>query len=353
MNIKNTEIGKEYPDIGEEKYYPKIANLFKKSLLKSYKKGELKRMFHPKMHGLVKARFIIPDKLPAQLKKGLFEKPAEYDAWVRFSNANRFPEKDWQKNIRGMAIKLMGVEEEKLLAHEKQAKTFDFLLASHPTLQTGSVKDLYKFMKAFTGSKLGFLWYSLTHPRKTWHSFQQFDFCTNLFSEKYFSMSAYRFSIGPAVKYAVFPNSKTMDSGVDKSDDNFLNTRLIRDLKTSEMKMDFMIQFQEDPKKMPVEDPRVEWKSSFYKIAEISFPIQEFNNKAQREYGENLSFTPWHSIEAHRPLGAPNRARKFVYEALSDFRRKQNGVKIIEEPEGFHSLTEYQKQEHEKQSTIY
>lgn len=353
MKIKNPEIGKEYPEKNESHYFPKIVNLFKKSLTKTYQQGEFKRMFHPKMHGLVKAQFIIPDNLPAHLKIGLFEKPSRYDAWVRFSNANKFPEKDWQKNLRGMAIKLMGVEGVKLLAHEKKTKTFDFLLASYPTLQIGSVKDTYHFMKAFTSPVLIFIWYSLTHPRKTLHSIRQFSLCNNLFSEKYYSMGAFKFGAVKAVKYAVFPNSETSDKQIDKNDENFLNTRLVRDLKNKEMKMDFMIQFQEDPKKMPVEDPRVEWKSTYHKIAEIRFPIQQFNSSSQREYGENLSFTPWHCIEPHKPLGAPNRTRKFVYEAISEFRRAQNGITILDEPEGFYSFAENQKKEHEEQSTLY
>ena len=34
-------------------------------------------------------------------------------------------------------------------------------------------------------------------------------------------------------------------------------------------------------------------------------------------FGENLSFTPWHSLPEHRPLGGINRARKAIYRAIS------------------------------------
>ena len=41
---------------------------------------------------------------------------------------------------------------------------------------------------------------------------------------------------------------------------------------------------------------------------------------------ENLSYTPWHSLPDHRPIGGINRARKVVYEAISKVRHDYNAV---------------------------
>jgi hypothetical protein len=60
-------------------------------------------------------------------------------------------------------------------------------------------------------------------------------------------------------------------------------------------------------------------------------PIQSFESKEQMEFGENLSFTPWHAVADLRPLGGINRARKKVYEAISARRHELNGVPM-EEP---------------------
>ena len=49
-----------------------------------------------------------------------------------------------------------------------------------------------------------------------------------------------------------------------------------------------------------------------------------FDSEAQRAFGENLSYTPWHSLAEHRPLGGINRARKVVYRAISMFRHECN-----------------------------
>jgi len=94
-----------------------------------------------------------------------------------------------------------------------------------------------------------------------------------------------------------------------------------------------MIQLQGDPGSMPIEDPTVKWDSPFIRVATIKIPNQVFDLPEQQLYGENLSFTPWHSIEAHRPLGGVNRARKLVYEQIAKFRRQRNEVNHLDEPD--------------------
>jgi hypothetical protein len=44
-----------------------------------------------------------------------------------------------------------------------------------------------------------------------------------------------------------------------------------------------------------------------------------------------MSFSPWHSLAAHRPLGAVMRVRRTVYEAAAAMRAERNG-RIIKEP---------------------
>ena len=78
-----------------------------------------------------------------------------------------------------------------------------------------------------------------------------------------------------------------------------------------------------------VEDPTVPWDetaSPYVKVATIRIPIQSFESDEQMQFGENLSFTPWHALAEHRPLGGINRARLKVYEAISARRHELNGV---------------------------
>jgi hypothetical protein len=51
---------------------------------------------------------------------------------------------------------------------------------------------------------------------------------------------------------------------------------------------------------------------------------QDCDSDWQADYGENLSFTPWHALPEHRPLGGINRAREVIYEAISTQRHTYN-----------------------------
>ena len=71
---------------------------------------------------------------------------------------------------------------------------------------------------------------------------------------------------------------------------------------------------------MPIEDPTVLWKSAWERVATIEIDAQDFDFPARWEWGNKLSFSPWHALDEHRPLGGINRARKIVYPASFDLR---------------------------------
>jgi hypothetical protein len=47
-------------------------------------------------------------------------------------------------------------------------------------------------------------------------------------------------------------------------------------------------------------------------------------------FAEDLSYNPWHSLPAHRPLGNQNRARRVIYQALSKLRHEMNARPHLE-----------------------
>ena len=67
-------------------------------------------------------------------------------------------------------------------------------------------------------------------------------------------------------------------------------------------------------------------------IADVVLSPDGFDTAAQEALGEKMSFNPWNAIEAHRPLGNLNRARKIVYSAVYAKRTSLNG-KTPFEPE--------------------
>jgi hypothetical protein len=76
-----------------------------------------------------------------------------------------------------------------------------------------------------------------------------------------------------------------------------------------------------------MEDATITWderQSPFLTVARLLIPAQTFETKGQMRFCEDLSYTPWHSLPAHRPLGSLNRIRKDVYQAISKLRHAHN-----------------------------
>ncbi|MFZ6864604.1 catalase family protein [Undibacterium sp. Ji67W] len=312
----------------EAKYIRELRKRLQAKITQEYPKGIMRRDAHPKMHGLVRAYFIVEPDLPPELRVGVFKENRRYKAWIRFSNQNGTIQPDIKNDIRGMAIKLMGVPGKKLLESEQDEQTHDFILISTDVFVTADVKEFAGLIKAFTSGALSIMWFFMTHWRAAynlWHSMLKF---ANPLHISYFSTTPYLFG-DKAVKYAVVPTTQVIDTFPAQPKVNFLRDAMVTQLSQEDAVFDFCIQIQTDAVQMPIEDPGKLWPealSPFRKVATIRIPRQNFNSEIQREFGENMSFSPWHALPEHRPLGGINRARKIVYDAISKFRHEHNHV---------------------------
>ena len=84
---------------------------------------------------------------------------------------------------------------------------------------------------------------------------------------------------------------------------------------------------------MPVDQGTVEWseaKSPPIPVATLVLPRQDINATGQTAYAENLSFSPWHSLPEHEPVGSIQQARKVVYRMSSEVRHWANGMPVVE-----------------------
>jgi hypothetical protein len=45
---------------------------------------------------------------------------------------------------------------------------------------------------------------------------------------------------------------------------------------------------------------------------------------------DGMTFSPWHGLAAHRPLGSVNRLRRQAYEKAREFRATHNGTPVVE-----------------------
>ena len=295
--------------------------------------GLVRRDAHPKHHALLRTAFVVGHDVPADLRHGIFSRPHRFDAWLRLSNGAPRVQPDEKKDQRGFALKLTGVEGPKLLEDERDAGTQDFLLASAPRFFVRTVSDYVAFAEAAAKRPriraLGFF-FGLNplawrlHELKALKS--SLTHTEDLLATRYWSQVPSR--LGPhVVKYSarpLEPAAPAVDNGPD-----FLRARLASYLATQSARFEFLVQRQRDSRRQPVEDATVEWLESgapFERVATIEIPPQQFDSPAQMALAEHLSFTPWHSLPAHEPLGGINRVRKAVYQAISAHRHTRNGV---------------------------
>jgi len=320
----------------EKQHIEDLRQRLSAKIQREYQKGVMRRDAHPKTHGVVRAYFIVEPDLPPELRVGLFGRSRRYKAWIRFSNQSATIQPDSKRDIRGMAIKLMGVPGKKLLESEADATTQDFILISTDRFVTANVREFAGLIRAMTSGTLQVIWYFLTHLRvglNLWHSMLRH---ANPLQVRYHSTTPYLFG-DRAVKYAVLPQIRHLDRIPDNPPDDYLRRAMVRQLSQEDAVFDFMVQFQTDAEKMPVEDPGKVWPeelSRFRKVATIRIPRQYFDHPLQDEFGDELSFSPWHALPEHRPLGGINRARKVVYEAISKMRHGHNHTER-KEPENW------------------
>ena len=328
---------------GEIESATQIAEIIGATLLSRYPPGHVKRDAHTKSHGCVKAEFSVEKNLEADLAKGVFIPGKTYPAWIRYSNGKANPARaDIKGDGRGMAIKLLGIEGETLLERDKMAGTQDFVMMSTPVFFVDDPEDYLSLMKLFTsdskikqklkplltafsiGIKSTKLAAQMTgkkieHPLKT----------------RYWSTVPYQLGVGSsriAIKFSARPCMPHTEVIPEEPDDNFLRHAMQETLSAGSACMEFLVQ-PRTRSSMSVEDSRTEWleeEAPFYKVATITIPEQTFDTLEQNEFCENLSFTPWHALPEHRPLGSVNRLRKVIYAHISRTRREANSVSTQE-----------------------
>lgn len=287
---------------------------------------------HPKSHGTVWAEFTVAPDLPENLRVGVFREPGKtYPAWIRFSNGSAMD--DTQGGLHGMAIKLMEVEGEKVLEDEKTAQTQDFVMGDHPVFFMRNAEEFAGFFSALAANggqpPVEFFLPNRTQELKILQAFQQKQI-NNPLAATYWSQTPYQFG-NQAIKFVVQPTSPIAEEVGTTRD--YLRSAMASYLSNRAATFDFLVQVQTNPEKMPIEDPTVEWleqDAPLQKVATIQIPPQVFDTPEQNEFGEALSFTPWHSLPEHQPLGSINRARKATYQTTSEQRHQEMGVTMGE-----------------------
>jgi len=329
-------LGEEFIPAGEEAQIDQIVEIHRHVQEQADRKlSPVPRGQHQKQHGCVEAEFVVESNLPQPLRHGLFREPRTYRALIRFSNGRAWD--DRKPDAHGMAIKLLDVEGAKVFATDPEAQTQDFVMIDSPVFFVKNNADYIPLMKDFSRLATGnILTKILTGVKGLVSPDYRFALLREIGSKRpdsplaiqYWSTTPSKLDLG-AMKFSARPALDGIPDPPPANSKDKLRLAMSAHLKEREARFDFLVQIQTDPLAMPVEDPTVPWDetaSPYVKVATIRIPIQSFESDEQMQFGENLSFTPWHALAEHRPLGGINRARKKVYEAISARRHELNGV---------------------------
>lgn len=140
-------------------------------------------------------------------------------------------------------------------------------------------------------------------------------------------------------KFSVAPVSPTLTALTDAPLDlsgkpNGLRDAVVEYFHQQSGEWEVRVQLCIDLKTMPIEDPSVVWpeeRSPYIPVARITVkPQTAWSEARSTEVDDGLSFSPWHGLAAHRPLGAIMRIRKAAYEMSARFRAEHNHCPIRE-----------------------
>ncbi|MES2188142.1 MAG: catalase family protein [Pseudomonadota bacterium] len=318
--------------------------------------GHALRSVHAKSFGLLRGELEVLGGLPVALAQGLFAVPKTYPLVARFSTPPAEELDDRVSLPRALAVKVIGVDGERLPGSEGDT-TQDFLMVNGPVFSAPDAKHFLRSLKLLAattdkapggkrvlsvilrgtekaleavGGGSATLKSMGGHPQ------------THPLGETFFLQVPIRFgdhiaklSIVPvapslsALKDLPLPAAEHADALREATDAFFA----VHDDAVWELRA----QLCTDLDKMPIEDASVPWPeadSPFVAVARIRIPRQPgWSAERSRAVDDGLSFSPWHGLAAHQPLGSVMRARRAVYPASVAFRGQANGCPM-HEPHG-------------------
>lgn len=314
--------------------------------------GHSVRSVHAKSHGLLEGELRVFDGLPDTLAQGIFAKGATYPVVLRISTNPGDILDDSVSSPRGMAIKVIGVEGDRLPGSEADT-TQDFVMVNGPAFVAPNAAVFNKSLKLLAAT---------TDTGQSWKKAMSAvlrtavaglnaigveggglkalggQAMTHPLGETFYTQTPFRHG-NHIAKLSLAPVTASLkalkDQPVDLSGKpNGLRSAVIDYFTHHGAEWELRVQLQTNPHTMPVEDASVLWseaESPYRAVARLTVAPQPAWSEARaRQVDDGLSFSPWHGIMEHQPLGSINRARKQAYAMSADFRASHNQCPVHE-----------------------
>jgi hypothetical protein len=314
--------------------------------------GHAVRSVHAKAHGIARGTFTVAEDLPAELAQGIFARPGTHEAVIRIStNAGDILD-DSVSLPRGLALKVLDVVGARLPGSEGDT-TQDFIMVNGPAFSAPDAKAFAKNLKLlakttdrFEGVKKAMsATFRVVESALEAVGGQSATLQTlggakpvHPLGETYYSQTPFRYGDYIA-KVALFPVSPGITRLTGDTVDITSRPDALREVVRDELiehggTWEFRVQLNTDLETMPIEDASVVWdeaESPFVTVATLEIPPQlSWEHGVTDRTDDALSYSIWHGITAHQPLGGVNRARNETYKQSADFRGNFNGCPMHE-----------------------
>ena len=312
------------------------------------------RPVHAKSHGVLVGELEVLPHLPEALAQGLFREAKSYPVILRFSTNPGDLLADNVSSPRGLAIKVLNVEGEKVPTFAG-GTTQDFVCINTDVFSApdpaGFLKQLQTFDKnlqtpegvkhavSVAARTANAVLKAVHMPSATLEGIGEA--ATHILGESFSTVAPLRFGEYVA-KVGFAPGSDNLKEltgrSVDLGEDyNALEELFFRFFRHETAVWDVKVQLALAPgdpatkdadRDFPIEAANKRWpegKSPWQSVARITAkPQDSYSDARQLFVDERLSFNPWHALASHRPLGGIMRSRLKAYEEAIKYRLQRN-----------------------------
>ena len=343
----------EQPEDGEAETTATLIETLRKIAETTHEnEGHGLRSVHAKTHGLLHGQLTVLPGLTPELAQGLFAQAGTYPVVMRLSTVPGDVLADSVSTPRGLAVKVIGVDGARLPGSEADL-TQDFVLVDGPAFGAPDAKHFLKNLKMLAGTtdkgeglKKAFsalargaekVVESVGGQSSTLVSLGGHPE-THILGETFYTQVPLLYgdymakvSIAPvSSKLAQFAKAPVDLSGKP----NGLREAVVDHFATTGGEWEVRVQLCTDLETMPIENAATVWpedQSPYVAVARITVEPQiAWSDASAKQLEDGLSFSPWHGLAAHRPIGSIMRVRKAVYETMAALRARHNGRTIAE-----------------------
>ncbi|MBB3173760.1 hypothetical protein FHR90_001592 [Endobacter medicaginis] len=313
--------------------------------------GHAVRAVHAKAHAILEGELSIDADLPPELAQGLFARPGTHKVLMRLSTNAGDILPDAISLPRGLAIKVLDVDGERLEGAE--GRTQDFIMVNAPVFAApdagkflGNLKLLAKTTDRLEGTKkvlsavLRGVNTALGSVGLESGAIASLGGAPNSepLGETYYSATPFRygdyiakFSLAPVAPAMTALTGHTID--IDGRE-NAIREDLRAEMREIDAQWEFRVQLCRDLERQPIEDATVTWdeqEAPYRKVGTLRAAAQDsWSPEKVQAVDEGMRFSVWTGLAAHQPLGGVNRARRSAYQHSAAFRARTNGCPLHE-----------------------